>query len=115
MHPIVIPAVSETQFSDPVPVGTPVGDSVAHARLAGERDLPGVAASTGIWECSPGSFRRGVKQAEYSFIIIGEGSFTPDGGEPLPFRAGDTLCFPPDCQGTWTIRQTVRKSYVIFA
>jgi len=115
MNPIVIPAVSESQFGNPTPVGAPVGEPVANARLAGEQRLPGVAAETGIWECTPGSFRRGVKEAEYSFIICGEGSFTPDGGEPLEFRAGDTLCFPPDSQGTWEIRRTVRKSYVIFA
>lgn len=110
MNPIVIPAVSEEQFSSP----TPLGDSGAHSRSAGQHSLPGANAETGIWECTPGSFRRGVKEAEYSYIISGAGSFTPDGGVPLEFRAGDSLCFPPDSQGTWTIRQTVRKSYVIF-
>lgn len=110
MNPVVLSAVTEEHFSEP----TPVGDSTAHSRSAGQHSLQGVAAETGIWECTPGSFRRGVKQAEYSYIISGEGSFTPDGGEPLEFRAGDSLCFPPDSQGVWCIRQTVRKSYVIF-
>lgn len=115
MHPIVLKAVEDQQFSNPVPVGQPIGDPIAQARTAGEYNLQGTAAETGIWECTPGSFRRGIKEAEYSYIISGDGSFTPDGGEPLAFRSGDTLCFPPDCQGTWTIRETVRKSYVIFA
>lgn len=110
MNPVVLPAVTEQQFSAPAPVG----DSTAHSRSAGQHRLHGANAETGIWECTPGSFRRGVKEAEYSYIISGEGCFTPDGGEPLEFRAGDSLCFPPDSQGTWSIRQTVRKSYVIF-
>lgn len=110
MKPVVLAAVTEEQFSEPAPVG----DSGAHSRSAGQHSLQGANAETGIWECTPGSFRRGVKEAEYSYIISGAGSFTPDGGEPLEFRAGDTLCFPPDSQGVWSIRETVRKSYVIF-
>lgn len=110
MKPVVLAAVTEQQFS----ARTPVGDSAALSRSAGEHSLQGANAQTGIWECTPGRFRRGVKAAEYSYIISGAGSFTPDGGEPLEFRAGDTLCFPPDSQGLWTIRETVRKSYVIF-
>lgn len=114
MQPVLIKAVTEAQFSQPAPVAQPVGETIAQASTAGEHSLIGAAAETGIWQCTPGSFRRGVKQAEYSYIISGEGSFTPDGGAPLAFCAGDTLCFPPDSQGTWEIRQTVRKSYVIF-
>lgn len=114
MKPVVLNAAQEHQFSQPSPVDQPLGEPVAHARTACEHRLEGTGAETGIWECTPGVFRRGVKEAEYSYIISGEGSFTPDGGEPLAFRAGDTLCFAPDSQGIWTIRQTVRKSYVIF-
>ncbi|MFV3402688.1 MULTISPECIES: cupin domain-containing protein [Pseudomonas] len=114
MQPVVIKAVTDAQFSDALAVAKPVGDGLAHTRTAGQYDLPGVEASTGIWECTPGSFRRALKQAEYSYIISGEGSFTPDGGQPLEFCAGDTLCFPEDCQGTWVVRRTLRKSYVVF-
>lgn len=114
MKPVVLNAAQDHHFSQPAAVGQPLGKPVAQARTACEHPLQGVAAETGIWECTPGAFRRGVKEAEYSYIISGEGSFTPDGGAPLEFRAGDTLCFPPGSQGVWTIRQTVRKSYVIF-
>ncbi|WP_225316340.1 cupin domain-containing protein, partial [Pseudomonas aeruginosa] len=38
---------------------------------------------TGIWECTPGRFRRQVEQAEYSYIVSGEGRFTPDEGQAV--------------------------------
>ncbi len=69
---------------------------------------------TGIWECTPGRFRRQVEQAEYSYIVSGEGRFTPDEGQAVEFRAGDALYFAVATQGTWDIRQTVRKTYLIF-
>ncbi|MDZ3991095.1 cupin domain-containing protein [Pseudomonas sp. Teo4] len=114
MQPVVIKAVAEAQFGQSVAVGKPLGEVIAHTRSAGEHNLEGAEAVTGIWECTPGTFRREVMQAEYSYIISGEGSFTPDQGEALEFRAGDTLCFPPNSEGTWVVRQTLRKSYVIF-
>uniref|UniRef100_UPI000666B36B cupin domain-containing protein n=1 Tax=Pseudomonas aeruginosa TaxID=287 RepID=UPI000666B36B len=59
-------------------------------------------------------FRRQVEQAEYSYIVSGEGRFTPDEGQAVEFRAGDALYFAAATQGTWDIRQTVRKTYLIF-
>ncbi|MNR32222.1 Cupin domain protein [compost metagenome] len=53
-------------------------------------------------------------EAEYSYIVSGEGSFTPDGGESIEFRAGDALYFPANTEGTWDIRQALRKTYLIF-
>lgn len=34
-----------------------------------------------------------VPQAEYSYFISGHGSFTPEGGDRIAFRAGDAICF----------------------
>ncbi|MNR69306.1 Cupin domain protein [compost metagenome] len=54
-----------------------------------------------------------MAEAEYSYVISGEGSFTPDDGETIEFRAGDVLYFTANTQGTWEIRQTLRKTYLI--
>ncbi|HFL2789117.1 TPA: cupin domain-containing protein, partial [Pseudomonas aeruginosa] len=48
------------------------------------------------------------------YIVSGEGRFTPDEGQAVEFRAGDALYFAAATQGTWDIRQTVRKTYLIF-
>ncbi|MNT45902.1 hypothetical protein D3C72_1825150 [compost metagenome] len=52
-------------------------------------------------------------QAEYSYIVSGAGCFTPDTGESVNFSAGDALYFPANSQGTWVIRQNLRKTYLI--
>lgn len=41
------------------------------------------------------------------------GSFTPDAGDPIHFQAGDALYFAANSLGTWDIRETVRKTYLI--
>jgi uncharacterized cupin superfamily protein len=113
MNPVLIRLETETAFAPATPVGASLGEPVAQARTALHRELPAEGASTGIWECTPGRFRRQIAQAEYSYFICGEGSFTPDGGETVEFRAGDAIYFAADSQGTWDIRQTVRKTYLI--
>jgi len=112
MSPVVTRIDNEDAFSSFAPVGTPTSATVAMVRTAGTLQIP--EGSSGIWECTPGCFRRGVAQAEFSYFIEGAGSFRVDGGDTIEFRAGDTIYFPPDTQGEWDIRETVRKAYVIF-
>ena len=70
------------------------------------------AARAGVWECTPGRWRRAIPGAEVMHFLAGDCTFTPDGGEPLRIRAGDTVIFPIDTHGTWEVRQTVRKVFV---
>ena len=111
MSPILIRVENEGAFSAPAAVGALTSEQIALARTASNTATP--AGSAGIWECTPGRFRRQVPQAEYSYFIVGEGSFTPDGGEAVEFRAGDAIYFAADTQGEWNIRKTVRKAYLI--
>ena len=113
MSPILIRVDNENAFASPAAVGAPVGEPVAMACIAGHTETPNGGA--GLWECTPGRFRRQVTQAEYSYFIEGEGSFTPDGGDTVEFRAGDSIWFAPDTQGEWNIRKTVRKAYLILS
>lgn len=69
--------------------------------------------STGVWECEPGCFERGVEQAEVMHILAGVATFTPTDGKPLFMRAGDSLFFPSHTSGIWEIQETIRKLYVI--
>jgi uncharacterized cupin superfamily protein len=70
--------------------------------------------SAGIWECTPGRFRRALFDNEFMLILSGECSFTPDGGEPLMLREGDSFSLTADIQGVWEVRTTVRKLYAVF-
>ncbi|KND62128.1 Nucleoside-diphosphate-sugar epimerase [Candidatus Burkholderia verschuerenii] len=77
--------------------------------------IPGLEAiDTGVFECSPGAYRRSVKQAEVMHFIAGAGIFTPDGEDTIHFRSGDTLFFEAQTEGLWEVVETMRKIYVIF-
>ncbi|TRZ60993.1 cupin domain-containing protein [Pseudomonas alloputida] len=112
MSVIRITLENNDQFGEPVTLGSAT-DPTPQARIAANLELNDGRGSTGIWECTPGRFRRQVAQAEYSYIVSGAGSFTPNGAEPVHFSAGDALYFEANSQGTWDILETVRKTYLI--
>ncbi|MBF7731426.1 cupin domain-containing protein [Pseudomonas sp. N040] len=92
-------------------VALPLGEPVAMSASHGVERNDGVEA--GIWECSPGRWRRQIVQQEFCHIISGSCTFTPDGGEAIEIRAGDALVFPANTTGIWDIRETVRKTYLL--
>ncbi|KSW24092.1 MULTISPECIES: cupin domain-containing protein [unclassified Pseudomonas] len=93
------------------PVGVPLGEPVSHTRTA-EVERPD-QVDTGIWECTPGRWRRQIVEQEFCHFISGRGTFTPDDGEPIAFQAGDAFLLPQNSLGVWDIQETVRKTYVI--
>lgn len=103
-------AVTET-LSEPAPVGSPIGTPVAHVSYK-EWDRPD-QVETGIWECTPGRWNRAVTDQEFCHFIAGSGTFTPTGGEPIPFKAGDAFMLSENTFGVWDITETVRKTYVL--
>jgi hypothetical protein len=75
-------------------------------------EAPGID-SMGIWECSPGRWRRTIMEEEFAHFIVGSARFIPEAGEPIDIRAGDTIWFPANTRGVWEITEDVRKVYVI--
>lgn len=84
-------------------------------RVSGvQKIIPGTESiDTGLFECTSGTYRRSVKEAEVMHILSGSGRFTPDGEATVHFRGGDTLFFAANTQGTWEVDETMRKVYVI--
>lgn len=108
-------AAAAADLQDWGPVGLPLSDPPCHLRgMKMSHSLEG-SPEIGLWECTPGRFRRQVRSAETMQVISGEATFTPDGGPPLPLRAGDVFCFATDTTGVWDIERTFRKVYVLFA
>ena len=111
--------MSITQFKDTLnrhlpdsnPVAVPLGTPVAVASTLSVERNDGV--ETGIWECTPGRWRRQIVAQEFCHFIQGRCTFTPDGGEPLTIEAGDALMLPANTLGIWDIQETVRKTYVL--
>jgi uncharacterized cupin superfamily protein len=110
----IVHNAAEAPLGAPAPALLPIGEPVAQASIAQDQTNEAVGASIGIWESSPGVFRRHLKNREFSHIISGWCVFTPDGGQPVELRAGDAVLFPQDCEGVWDIRESLRKTYVLF-
>jgi hypothetical protein len=91
------------------PAKEPAGSLIARIRGSehGKRDR------VGVWESTPGCWRRQVMEREFAHFLSGRARFIPDDGEPLDIRAGDAVWFPADTTGTWEITETLRKTYVI--
>ncbi|CBS89115.1 cupin domain-containing protein [Azospirillum lipoferum] len=68
---------------------------------------------TGVWEATPGE-TRSIKGETFEFchILAGVIEITPDGGEPVVYRAGDSFVMKPGFTGVWKTIETVRKIYL---
>ncbi|WEK29663.1 MAG: cupin domain-containing protein [Candidatus Pseudomonas phytovorans] len=113
MTPIVKRLAADAAFSAWKPVAQPEGDVVSRTRHALDEAVEDPGFSLGVWECTPGAWRRQVLQAEYSYFVSGKGVFTPDEGEVIRFQAGDAVYFAPNTTGVWEIEETVTKHYFI--
>ncbi len=102
---------AELALEDSNPVAVPLSEPVAVASTTSVERSDGV--ETGVWECTPGRWRRQIVQQEFCHIISGRCTFTPDGGEPMEIRGGDALMMPANTTGIWDIQETVRKTYVL--
>ena len=102
-------AMPAQDLVDRGPANQPQGEPVACIRSKSLHDAP----NCGVWECTPGKWRRAVTQAEFSHFVTGRCRFHADTGETLDIEAGDAVLFPPNTQGTWEIIETVRKNYLI--
>ncbi|MCF4996787.1 DUF861 domain-containing protein [Pseudomonas syringae] len=94
------------------PVAVPLGTPVAIASTTSVERDDGV--ETGVWECTPGRWRRQIVAQEFCHFISGHCTFTPDdGSETLHIQGGDALMLPANSLGIWDIQETVRKTYVL--
>ncbi|MDX1871136.1 cupin domain-containing protein [Mycolicibacterium sp. 120266] len=72
------------------------------------------ALSTGVWECGPGEFTADRStNTEVCQIISGYGTVTGEDGAAADIGPGSLLVLPRGWRGTWVIRETIRKSFVI--
>ena len=112
IHHIKQPArIASGDLADWGSVKEPTGDLISKLRgmtgsAEGEPDY-------GIWECSPGHWRRQIKEAEFTYFLSGRCTFIADDGQRIDIAAGDALYWPANSMGIWQIHQTVRKVYIL--
>ncbi len=64
-----------------------------------------------VWEKEVSRFPWTYDTDEICYILEGEVTVTPDGGEPVTIRAGDLVRFPAGMSCTWDITKPIRKHY----
>lgn len=107
-------ALADDALDDWGPVGLPQGAPVSCLSGRILEMSADEAIESGVWQCTPGVWRRQVKKAEFCHFLTGRCTFTPDGGAPVAIEAGDSLFFPPNSEGIWDVKETVRKVFVVF-
>lgn len=68
-------------------------------------------ASWPTWSKEVSSFPWTYSDKETAYVLEGQVTVTPDGGEPVSFGKGDLVVFPAGMSCTWEVKQPLRKHY----
>lgn len=63
------------------------------------------------WSKEISRFPWSFGEQEIAYILEGQVTVTPDGGEPVRFGKGDLVTFPAGLHCTWHVQQPLRKHY----
>ncbi|HEY9737801.1 MAG TPA: cupin domain-containing protein [Trichocoleus sp.] len=63
------------------------------------------------WSKEPSQFPWVYDEAETCYLLSGDVTVTPEGGEPVTLGQGDLVTFPAGMRCTWEIRTAVHKHY----
>ena len=66
---------------------------------------------SGYWEATPGTYDATYKEYEFVHLLEGHIIITPDDGDPVSVKAGDTFVVESNFSGTWQIIEAVRKYF----
>jgi uncharacterized cupin superfamily protein len=64
-----------------------------------------------IWEKEVSKFPWHYDEKEVCYLLEGDVTATPQGGQPVHFGKGDLVTFPEGMSCTWEIHKAVRKHY----
>ncbi|MEJ2143004.1 MAG: cupin domain-containing protein [Gammaproteobacteria bacterium] len=64
-----------------------------------------------VWSKEVSTFPWSYDRQETCYIIEGEVTVTPEGGDPVEIVSGDLVTFPKGMNCTWEIREDIKKYY----
>jgi uncharacterized protein len=67
--------------------------------------------SWSTWSKEVSTFPWSYSEREIAYILEGEVTVTPKGGEPVSFGKGDLVTFHPGLVCTWDVKKALRKHY----
>lgn len=103
---------------DEAPLGPPLAEVLGaeiQTRIAVPFTSDDSRILSGVWEAEPGLSRwEFLERGEVIHVLEGRMIVTEDGGQPVTLEAGTAGFFPIGWQGTWEIKERIRKFFVIF-
>jgi uncharacterized cupin superfamily protein len=63
------------------------------------------------WSKEVSQFPWSFSSQEVAYILEGEVTVTPNGGEAVSFSVGDLVTFPAGMSCTWHVKKALRKHY----
>lgn len=77
-----------------------------------EERLAQLGVSTwSTWSKEVSTFPWTYSEQEVAYVLEGEVTVTPKGGEPVSFGKGDLVTFPSGMACTWEVKKPLRKHY----
>jgi uncharacterized cupin superfamily protein len=67
-----------------------------------------------IWDCAPSKFPLDFDMTEKAYVLEGEFTVTPQGGETVTIKAGDYVEFPKGLKSQWEVVKQLKKHYKHF-
>lgn len=90
------------------------GASRSSGRLLWKRDEGGERAlESGLWVCTPGSWRLSMPGDELCYFLAGRATYTEHNGETLEVAPGSVVHFPSGWTGRCDVLEPLRNSYML--
>ncbi|KAA2314269.1 cupin domain-containing protein [Puniceibacterium sp. HSS470] len=74
---------------------------------------PNNSPETGIWVCTPGTWRLSIPRDEFCHFTAGRATYTSDDGEVIEVTPGTCVLFPAGWTGQAQIHQTIRNIFML--
>ena len=74
---------------------------------------PDGTSECGIWICTPGTWECHVTSDEFCHFLEGRCTYVHESGDVIEITPDTAAFFPKDWRGVCTVRETIRKVYMI--
>ena len=90
------------------------GASHSSGRLLWKRDEAGERTlESGLWVCTPGSWRLAMPGDELYYCLSGRATYTEHNGETIEVGPGSVVHFPSGWTGRCDVHEPLRNSYML--
>lgn len=70
-------------------------------------------SESGLWECTPGTWRLNLPGDEFCHFISGRATYTSDDGEVIEITPGTVVHFLKGWSGQCVVHETIRNVYML--